>query len=43
VDAHTRYGGLRAKRCLPTKFHPKTAHETSLKFRSANPFDRLAL
>src|ERR1700730_4504010 len=26
MNADARYGGLRPKRCLPAKFHSKTAH-----------------
>ena len=26
MNADARHGGLRPKRCLPAKFHPKTAH-----------------
>jgi hypothetical protein len=26
MNANTCHGGLRPKRCLPAKFHPKTAH-----------------
>src|SRR3984893_13193955 len=30
MNADARHGGLRPKRCLPAKFHPKTAHHYRL-------------
>jgi hypothetical protein len=35
MNADTRHGGLRPKRCLPAKFHSKTAHyRLNLKIRT---------
>src|SRR5216684_8232174 len=33
MNADARHGGLRQKRCLPAKFHPKTAHHYRLNLK----------
>src|SRR6267142_1308233 len=33
MNADARHGGLRPKRCLPAKFHPKTAHHYRLNLK----------
>jgi len=33
MNADARHSGLRSKRCLPAKFHPKTAHHYRLNLK----------